>query len=66
MLVSAAPASTVGDTTNTYAFNQGVSYDYVNQDTTPSKNVYACVVTTATDTADESHAVYLQLSGPQN
>lgn len=62
----AAPASTVGDT-KTYAeqdFTPPLSIR--NQDSTQTQFVYACVVTTATDTADESAAVYANLLGPQD
>lgn len=69
----AAPASTVGDS-STYATATGLTLDYKNSDnissignnTPPSQNVYVCVLTTATDTADQNNEVTLTLSGPQN
>jgi len=62
----AAPANTTGDA-KTYAeqdFTPPLSIR--NQDATQTQYVYACVVTTATDTADESNAVYANLLGPQD
>lgn len=64
-MTPAAPTGTTGDT-NTYAVVQGLTFTFKNQDTTPGKNVYACVQTLATDTADESHAVYINLTGVQD
>jgi hypothetical protein len=64
-ITPAAPASTTGDA-NTYASVQGVTWDYKNVDTSPGQNLYACLVTVATDTADENKLVRLTLSGPQN
>jgi hypothetical protein len=69
----AAPASTTGDSA-TYASSTGLTWDYKNSDSTvagfnntaKSQNLYVCVLTTATDTADESKTVRLTLSGPQN
>jgi len=61
----AAPTSTTGDAF-TYGDKTTLTVDYRNQDAVATKNVYVCVVTTTTDTADESKAVYLSLSGPQN
>ncbi len=52
---------TTGDS-KTYAIQQGLSWDYKTTD----GNVYVCLVTNATDTADESAAVVVMLSGPQN
>ena len=60
-----APANTTGDS-NTYASVTGLTLSFKNQDGTAGKNVYACVVTTATDTADESKAVYINATGPQD
>ena len=62
----AAPSNTTGDA-KTYAeqdFTPPLSIR--NQDSTQTQYVYACVVTTATDTADESAAVYANLLGPQD
>lgn len=59
------PAVTTGDA-NTYATVTGMSLNYKNQDTSPSVNVYACVTTVATDTADQNKAVYINLMGPQD
>jgi hypothetical protein len=60
-----APAATTGDA-RTYGALGNLSLDYKNADTPGTKNLYACVVTVATDTADESSTVKLMLSGPQN
>jgi hypothetical protein len=62
-ITPAAPASTQGDA-KTYASQTGVTWDFRNQDNT--LNAYVCVVTTATDTADESTSPVVMLSGPQN
>lgn len=64
-ITPAAPASTTGDA-KTYAAVTGVTWDYKNVDTSPGQNLYVCVVTTATDTADESTSPVVMLSGPQN
>lgn len=64
-LSPAAPASTTGDA-NTYASLSGVSWDYVNGDTSPGTSLYVCAVTVATDTADQNKLVRVSLSGPQN
>lgn len=64
-MTPAAPAVTTGDT-NTYAATTGLTLSYKNQDSSATKNVYACVLTVATDTADESKAVYINLTGPQD
>ena len=64
-MTPAAPASTTGDSA-TYASVTGLTLDYKNTDFAPSQNLYVCVVTTSTDTADESNLVRLTLSGPQN
>lgn len=74
----AAPAATTGDSA-TYASLTGLTWDFKNQDgaTTvsggltnngilPTTNVYLCVIATASDTLDVSHAVRVTLSGPQN
>lgn len=62
----AAPTNTTGDakTYGSYQFVPPLSF--ANQDSAATKNIYACVVTTATDTLDESAAVYINLTGPQN
>ena len=64
-MTPAAPTGTTGDS-NTYAVVQSLTLSFKNQDLTPSKNVYACVQTLATDTADESKAVYINLTGIQD
>jgi hypothetical protein len=64
-ITPAAPASTTGDSA-TYAAVTVVSWDYKNVDTSPGQNLYVCLVTVATDTADENKLVRVQLSGPQN
>lgn len=64
-ITPAAPASTTGDS-NTYASITGITYDFQNYDTPQTIYIYACVVTAATDTADESSPIYAMASGPQN
>lgn len=65
-ITPAAPGSTQGDakTYASQAFAPPVSI--ANQDTASQPYVYVCAVTVATDTADESAAIALLLSGPQN
>lgn len=60
----AAPANTTGDSA-TYSGNviAGQYWDYA---TSGNANIYACLVNTATDTADQNKAVYVIVSGPQN
>lgn len=64
-LSPAAPGVTTGDAA-TYAQLYGFYIDYANADSPTTKNVYACVVTVTTDTADQNKLVRLTLSGPQN
>lgn len=68
-ITPAAPAVTTGDV-KTYASVTQVTWDFSNQDGTnavaPSRNLYVCAVTVATDTADESTSVVAMLSGPVN
>lgn len=64
-ITPAAPGSTTGDAF-TYAGVTVVTWDYKNADTSPSQNLYACLVTVSTDTADENKLVRVMLSGPQN
>lgn len=64
-ITPAAPASTTGDSA-TYAALSGLTWDYKNADTTPGQNLYVCLVTVATDTADQNKLVRVTLSGPQN
>ncbi len=59
-----APAVTTGDAA-TYAA-QPALWDYKNVDTSPGTNLYVCVVTVATDTADDNKLVRVTMSGPQN
>jgi len=63
-ITPAAPASLTGDTA-TYASISSVSWDY-NKVGDTTQNIYVCLVTVATDTADQNHLVRVQLSGPQN
>ena len=65
-LTPAAPAVTTGDakTYASYSFTPPLSFK--NQDGTASKNIYACVISTGSDTADESSAVSAQLSAVQD
>lgn len=60
-----APANTTGDA-NTYAALLSTNFGFLNADTSPGKNLYACVVTVATDTADQNKAVYVTMDALQN
>lgn len=64
-ITPAAPASTTGDSA-TYASAQNLVLDYKNADSPATANLYACLVTVATDTADENKLVRVTLSGPTN
>ncbi len=64
-ITAAAPAVTTGDSA-TYASNNGVTWDYKNTDTIPTRNVYICMINAATNTADNNNAVRVSISGPQN
>lgn len=66
----AAPGVTTGDS-STYASLTGLTWDFANFDITTlisgyTRNVYICIVTGATDTADQNKTVRITLSGPQN
>lgn len=58
-----APASTTGDSA-TYAWLPSLTLDYRNRDQT--QNLYVCIVTVLTDTADAGNLVTVSMSGPQN
>lgn len=60
-----APANTTGDSA-TYADLQNLNIDFKNQDAAPTQNIYVCLVTVATDTADENNLIRLYAAGPQN
>jgi hypothetical protein len=62
-LTPAAPAVTTGDS-KTYASLTGQTFDFKNQDLAASVNLYACVITVSTDTADESTSPWIMMSGP--
>lgn len=64
-LTPAAPAVTTGDA-STYASLLPGRISFLNADTSPGKNLYVCVLTVATDTADESNVVSVILSGDLN
>ena len=64
-LTPAAPAVTTGDA-NTYASLLPGRISFVTSDTSAGNSLYACVVTVATDTTDESGSVYVTLSGDLN
>lgn len=65
-VTAAAPTNTTGDS-KTYANYQFVPpLSWRNQDTTKTVNLYACVVTTATDTADDNNAVNTTLYSVQD
>lgn len=59
------PAVATGDAQTYGPFYPGRT-SYVNADTVPSRNLYVCVLTVATDTADESNTVSVTLSGDTN
>lgn len=64
-MTPAAPAVTTGDS-KTYAVSSGLTIDWKNLDNPQTtRNLYACVVTVSTDTADESSSPWIVLSGPQ-
>ena len=63
-LTPAATAATTADA-KTYAVLTQQSFDWKNSDP-PSVYLYACVVTVATDTADESSSPWIVLSGSLN
>jgi hypothetical protein len=60
-----APTSTQGDA-NTYATVPSLTWDYRNRDSPPTQNLYVCIITVLTDTADDGHLVRVMMSGPQN
>ena len=64
-VTTAAPGSAVGDSA-VYVALTNLVWDYLNADSTPTKNVYVCLVTTATYTPSASKPMYVTLSGPQN
>ena len=63
-LTPAAPAVATGDA-RTYA-PLSVVWDYKNNDTVPSQNLYFCIQTVLTNTADENSSPELMASGIQN
>lgn len=60
-----APSNTTGDS-KTYGNLTALTLDFRNQDATNTQNVYGCVITTASDSADSGVKVYVNLMGPQN
>lgn len=60
-----APAVTTGDSA-TYVDLANLTIGYKNFDLTPTRYVYACVVTVSTDTADENNAIRLTANATQN
>ena len=64
-ITPAAPAVTTGDA-NTYASSVGLTYDYLGTDVPATGNVYVCLVTVSTDTADENKQIRVTLSGPRS
>lgn len=61
----AAPAVTTGDA-NTYASVTVQTYDVENTDSPATRNVYICLQTVSTDTADDNKPIRVMVSGPQN
>jgi hypothetical protein len=64
-ITPAAPAVTTGDA-NTYGSVTVQTYDFENTDQPPTRNIYICLQTVSTDTADEAKAIRIMVSGPQN
>lgn len=64
-VTASAPAVTTGDS-KTYGLVSGMTVDFKNADSPPTPNLYVCVVTVATDTADQNTTIRVMLSGPQN
>lgn len=62
-MTPAAPANVQGDSA-TYADLTGMSISVKNQDVTATPNIYVCIVTNATDTADQNKIIRLTLAGP--
>ena len=58
----AAPASTTGDA-STYAVQAGLALDFLNKDVPQAGSLYVCLVTVATDTADQNNVVVVSVSG---
>ena len=65
-ITPAAPDSTAGDA-NTYGSSTGLVLGAVPTDPSyVTRNLYVCVVTSATDTADENKPLRVMISGHQN
>lgn len=64
-IIPAAPASTTGDSA-TYASSVGITYDYLGTDVPATGNIYVCIVTVSTNTADNNHQIRITLSGPRS
>jgi hypothetical protein len=60
-----APLNTTGDA-DSYADLLALSIDYKNSDSATTQNLYACLVTNASDTPGASATLSVGLSGPQN
>lgn len=61
----AAPAVTTGDA-NTYASMTVQTFDAQNTDIPATRNLYVCLQTVSTDTADNNKPMRVMLSGPLN
>lgn len=61
----AAPAVTTGDA-STYASQTVQTYDVQNTDQPVTRNLYICLQTVSTDTADDNKPIRVMVSGPQN
>lgn len=64
-ITPAAPGSTTGDS-NTYGSLTVQTFDLLNADNPLTRNLYVCLVTVSTDTADENKPLRVMVSGPQN
>lgn len=64
-ITPAAPAVTTGDA-NTYAALTVQTFDLLNADAPTTRNLYVCLQTVSTDTADDNKPMRVMVSGPQN
>lgn len=65
-VTAAAPTNTTGDTKTYASFSWSPPLSWRNQDATRTNNVYGCVITTQTDTADDNAPVYANLFSVQD
>jgi len=65
-MTPAAPASTQGDSKTFASYSFVPPLSFKNQDGTASQNIYACVISTGSDTADESAVISLGANAVQD